>query len=128
MRDARGARSGQRLRHVPASRGQAARDWLAAPSVTGGGRSAPRRALLLVAAAAAAAARARPGRAGEAGGGGGGGAGGGCRFRNRRSSSLTRGAARPGCVGPRRAGPLGAEAAWGGRAGGAGTCEDFLPA
>lgn len=55
-------RRGQRLRHVPASRSQNARDWLAALPVVRGGSDARRLArLLVVAAAAARAARARRG-------------------------------------------------------------------
>lgn len=57
-------RRGHRLRHVPASRSQAARDWLAEPPVAGGGSVARRPALQLVVAAAAAA-RAAPARRGS---------------------------------------------------------------
>lgn len=100
------SRCGQHLPHVPASLSQDAHDWLAALLVARGGRAVRRPALPLVVAAAAVW-RAR--RGGVAGGGG---TGGGCRFRNRRSSSLTRGLRGLGRVGPRRAGPLEVEAAW----------------
>ncbi|XP_013377746.1 PREDICTED: ESX-1 secretion-associated protein EspK-like [Chinchilla lanigera] len=104
------ARSGgERLGPGPASRSQAACDWLTALPIERGcasrsgqcshwSRRRRRRA---------------PSRQGGEAGGGGGGTGGGCRFRNRRSSSLTRGLGGLGRVGPRRAGPLGVEAAWG---------------
>ena len=57
-------RSGLRLRHVPASRGQTARDWLEALSVEEGGRVPRKPALPLVMAAAVAAARAAAARRG----------------------------------------------------------------
>ncbi|XP_053462164.1 translation initiation factor IF-2-like, partial [Nycticebus coucang] len=101
---------GQRPRRVPASPSQTARDWLERLPVWRRGCVVRSPALPLVEAAAAARAGSR--RGGEAGGRGGG-TGGGCRFRNRRSSSLTRGLRGLGRVRPRRAGLLGAEAAWG---------------
>lgn len=97
-------------RRAPASRRHTACDWLLALPVSRGERVALRPALLLVTAARQ---RADPPRRGKAGGGRGGGTGGGCRFRNRRSSSPSRGLRGLGRVGPRRAGPLGVEAAWG---------------
>lgn len=64
--------------------------------------------------------RARPQRGGEAGGSGGGGTGGGCRFRNRRSTSVTRGLRGLGSSGRAARGRWEWRPPGGGRAGGAG--------